>query len=120
MFPVLLLVCSTVLHSPRNILTAAGRARICAALPADRNRRWADPPLPDRTLPPAAPQPMYETTGYFTFKNNETINNILWRPIFIIVQFVIVLWLELNCVKIPQDDANKSANRFDIYAPKVE
>ncbi len=32
--------------------------------------------------------------------------------IFIIVQFVIVLWRELNCVKIPQGEANKSANRW--------
>jgi hypothetical protein len=38
-------------------------------------------------------------------------NQINWRPIFIIVQFVIVLWRELNCVKIPQGEANKSANR---------
>ncbi len=30
--------------------------------------------------------------------------------IFIIVKFVIVLWRQLNCVKIPQGDANKSAN----------
>jgi hypothetical protein len=37
-----------------------------------------------------------------------------------ILLFVIVLWRESNCVKIPQGDANKSANRFDIYAPKVE
>jgi hypothetical protein len=36
----------------------------------------------------------------------------LWRPIFIIIQFVIVLWRELNCVKIPQCEANKSANRW--------
>jgi hypothetical protein len=36
----------------------------------------------------------------------------VWRPIFIIVLFVIVLWHELNCVKIPQGEANKSANRW--------
>jgi hypothetical protein len=36
----------------------------------------------------------------------------MWRPIFIIVLFVIVLWRELNSVKIPQDEANKSANRW--------
>ncbi len=30
------------------------------------------------------------------------------------------LVIVLNCLKIPQGDANKSANRFDIYAPKVE
>ncbi len=35
----------------------------------------------------------------------------LWRPIFIIVQFVKVLWRELNCVKILQGETNKSANR---------
>jgi hypothetical protein len=45
---------------------------------------------------------------------------VVWRPIFIIVLLVIELWRELNCVKIPQGDAKKSANRFDIYAPKVE
>jgi hypothetical protein len=49
-----------------------------------------------------------------------TNNMILWWPIFIIVLFVIVLWRELNCVKTSQCDANKSANRLEIYAPKVE
>jgi hypothetical protein len=44
----------------------------------------------------------------------------MWRPIFIIILFVIVLLRELNCVKTPQCDANKSVNRLDIYAPKVE
>ncbi len=38
--------------------------------------------------------------------------NSLWRPIFIIVLFVIVLWREFNRVKIPQSEANKSANRW--------
>ncbi len=38
--------------------------------------------------------------------------NSLWRSIFIIVLFVIVLWRELNSVKIPQSEANKSANRW--------
>ena len=37
---------------------------------------------------------------------------LLWRPIFIIVLFVIVFWRELNCVKILQSEANKSANRW--------
>jgi hypothetical protein len=43
---------------------------------------------------------------------------ILWRPIFIIVQFVIVLWRELNWVKIPQSEANKSVNRWVILRAK--
>jgi hypothetical protein len=42
----------------------------------------------------------------------------LWRPIFIFVQFVIVLWRELNCVKIPQGEANKSANRWGVLRAK--
>ncbi len=56
------------------------------------------------------------------FNNSFSFLNlfIMWRPIFIIVQFVIVLRRELNCVKIPQGEANKSANRWVIYAPKVE
>ncbi len=45
---------------------------------------------------------------------------VLWRPIFTIVLFVIVLWRELNCIKKTQCDVNKSANRLEIYAPKVE
>jgi len=46
---------------------------------------------------------------------------VLWRPIFIIALFVIVLWREFNCVKIPQGEANKSAKIAGvIYAPKVE
>jgi hypothetical protein len=36
----------------------------------------------------------------------------MWRPIFIIALFVIALWREFNCVKIPQGEANKSANRW--------
>jgi hypothetical protein len=36
----------------------------------------------------------------------------LWRPIFIIAVYVIVLWREFYCVKIPQSEANKSANRW--------
>jgi hypothetical protein len=40
---------------------------------------------------------------------------ILWRPIFIIV-----LWRELNYVKIPQGDANKSANLWGILRAKGE
>ncbi len=39
------------------------------------------------------------------------LNKIVWWPIFIIVHFVIVLWGELNCVKISQGEANKYANR---------
>ncbi len=53
-----------------------------------------------------------------TDKNICTVNKILWRPVFIIVQFVIVLWRELNCVKIPQSEANKSANRWVILRAK--
>jgi hypothetical protein len=45
---------------------------------------------------------------------------LLWRPIFIIVQFFIVLWRELNCVKIPEGDANKSANLWGILRAKGE
>ncbi len=56
------------------------------------------------------------TTKYFLF---FVILILLW-PIFIIVLFVTVLWRELNCVKIPQCDANKSTNRLDIYEPKME
>jgi hypothetical protein len=48
----------------------------------------------------------------FTSENEILIIKELWRPIFIIVYFVIVLWRELNCVKIPQGEANKSANRW--------
>jgi hypothetical protein len=44
----------------------------------------------------------------------------LWRPLFIIVQFVIVLWRELNCVKIPQGETNKSANRGGHLRAKGE
>ncbi len=44
---------------------------------------------------------------------------VLWRPIFNVVQFVIVLWRELNCLKTPQWDAYEFASRLDIYAPKV-
>jgi hypothetical protein len=40
------------------------------------------------------------------------LNMKVWRPIFIIVQFVIVLKRELNCVKIPQGETNKSAIRW--------
>ncbi len=36
----------------------------------------------------------------------------MWRPIFIIALFVIVFWREFNSVKIPQGEANKSANRW--------
>jgi hypothetical protein len=36
----------------------------------------------------------------------------LRRPIFIIALYVIVLWREFNCVRIPQSEANKSANRW--------
>jgi hypothetical protein len=43
----------------------------------------------------------------------------LWRPIFIIVKFVIVLWRELNCVKIPQGETNKSANHWGNLRTKV-
>ncbi len=52
------------------------------------------------------------------FKN--CLMQVLWRPIFIIVQFVIVSWRELNCVKIPQGGANKSANRWVNLTSKVE
>ncbi len=38
--------------------------------------------------------------------------------VFIIVQFVIVLKRELNCVKIPQGETNKSANRWDNLRAK--
>jgi hypothetical protein len=46
----------------------------------------------------------------------------LWRPIFIIELFVIVLWREFNCVKIPQGAARQINPRIAglIYAPKVE
>jgi hypothetical protein len=39
----------------------------------------------------------------------------LWRPTFIIALFVVVLWRELTVskLKIPQGEANKSANRWD-------
>jgi hypothetical protein len=37
---------------------------------------------------------------------------VLWRPVFIISLFVTVLWREFNCAKIPQGEANKSANRW--------
>jgi hypothetical protein len=43
---------------------------------------------------------------------SNTSNIVLWWPIFIISLFVIVLWREFNCVKIPQGEANKSANRW--------
>jgi hypothetical protein len=39
-------------------------------------------------------------------------NNTLWRPIFISALYIIVLWREFNYVKIPQGEANKSANRW--------
>jgi hypothetical protein len=37
-----------------------------------------------------------------------------------IVLFVILLWRDFIYVKIPEWDANKSANRLHVYAPKVE
>jgi hypothetical protein len=40
--------------------------------------------------------------------------------VFNIVQFAIIFWRELNCLKTPQCGANKSASRLDIYAPKLE
>jgi hypothetical protein len=39
-------------------------------------------------------------------------NNTLWRPVFISAFYIIVLWREFNCVKIPQSEANKSTNRW--------
>ena len=43
---------------------------------------------------------------------------IYYRPIFIISLFVIVLWREFICVKIPQGEANKSANRWGNLCAK--
>jgi hypothetical protein len=40
---------------------------------------------------------------------------VLWRPLFIIALFVMVLWREFICVKIPQGEANKSANRYGEF-----
>ncbi len=37
---------------------------------------------------------------------------VLWRPIFIIALYVIVLWREFNCVKKPQSKVNKSVNHW--------
>jgi hypothetical protein len=42
----------------------------------------------------------------------------VWWPIFIIVLFFIVLWLELSCVKIPQGETNKSTNRWSNLRAK--
>ncbi len=41
----------------------------------------------------------------------------VWRPTFNAVHFVILLWRDFICVKIPQRDANKSASRLYVYAP---
>jgi hypothetical protein len=52
-------------------------------------------------------------SAFFASVSNLTKHLIiLWRPLFIIVLFIIVLWRELNCVKIPQGEVNKSANRW--------
>ncbi len=45
-------------------------------------------------------------------RNIFIVIKLLWRPIFIIVQFLIVSRRELNGVKIPQGEENKSANRW--------
>jgi hypothetical protein len=45
----------------------------------------------------------------------------MWRPILVIVLFLIqyvILRRELNCVKIPQGEANKSANRWGNLCAK--
>jgi hypothetical protein len=43
------------------------------------------------------------------------------RPIIIIVLFVMVLFMaQIKLCKYPNCDANKSTNRLDMYAPKVE
>jgi hypothetical protein len=44
----------------------------------------------------------------------------MWQPIFIIVQFVIVLWHDLHCVKIPQGEQINPGITGLIYMPKVE
>jgi hypothetical protein len=44
----------------------------------------------------------------------------LWRPIFIIALYVIVLWREFNCVKSPNARQINPRIAWVIYAPKVE
>ncbi len=43
-----------------------------------------------------------------------------WRPIFIIALYVIVLWRDFNCVKIPKARQINPRIAGVIYAPKVE
>jgi hypothetical protein len=42
---------------------------------------------------------------------HEAYNSCFFYSVFIIALFVLVLWREFNCVKIPQGEINKSANR---------
>ena len=53
-------------------------------------------------------------------ENNAKIQKImiLWRPIFIIVMYVIVLWRKFNCVKSPKVRQIKSANRWGNLGAK--
>ncbi len=44
----------------------------------------------------------------------------MWRATFNVVQFVVLSWRDFIGVKIPEWDANKSASRLYVYAPKVE
>ena len=47
------------------------------------------------------------------------LNMVLWRPTINVVQLVKLLWRDFICIKIPQGNANKSASRLYVYAPKV-
>jgi hypothetical protein len=44
--------------------------------------------------------------------NTQRVQIGLGRPIFTIALYVIVIWREFNCVRIPQSEANKSVNRW--------
>jgi hypothetical protein len=44
---------------------------------------------------------------FFFIKGTRNLKSV---AAYIYVLFIIVLWRELNCVKIPQGEANKSAN----------
>jgi hypothetical protein len=74
------------------------------------------PPPPPKLTVSASPALVY----LFVINCMVQITNILWRPTFHVVQFLILLWRDFIYVKIPEWEGNKSASRLYVYAPKVE
>jgi hypothetical protein len=56
------------------------------------------------TGPTGIPLLLYLCVRYI---RTQRITNMLWRPIYIIILYVIVLWRKFNYVKISQSEANK-------------